>query len=151
VTVVEAETEVEAAPDEVWRVVADPRNLPRWDRRIAAVEGVAEGGLEEGAEYAVVLRFLGVRAWTGVRVLELDPPRHARLALSGVAEGVVETWVDPVGRGRSMLRHRVSYRFLGGPLGELAARAVRLAGAAHLLRRGLLAQKRQVEAEAARA
>ena len=39
-TVVEASTVVDAPATEVWKVVSDPRNLPRWDRRIGRVEAL---------------------------------------------------------------------------------------------------------------
>ena len=144
-SVVQASVLVEAPPESVWRVVADPRNLPAWDRHIAGVEGVPLNGLREGTEYSVSLRFMGVRATVGDRVVELRAPEYARVQLHGLVDAVVETWVEPVEEERARLRHRVEYRFRGGPLGELVARAVRLLGASSLLRRGTLAQKRQVE------
>ena len=64
---------------------------------------------------------------------------------TGLVDAVIETWVEPDGDSRSRLRHRIEYRFRGGPLGDLAARAVRMFGARSLLRRGVQAQKRQAE------
>lgn len=144
-SVVEASVEVRAPQRAVWAVVADPRNLPRWDRHIVGVEGAPEDGLRPGSSYWTRVRFLGVQARVRADVLELRPPRYARLRLSGVVDGVVETWLDPLGEGRTRLRHRVEYRFRGGRLGQLAARAVRVMGASVLLARGARAQKRQAE------
>jgi hypothetical protein len=62
-----------------------------------------------------------------------------------MVEGTVETWLEPLDGGKTRLRHRVDYRFKGGPLGEITARAIRLLGATALLRRGIQAQKRQAE------
>ncbi len=89
-TVLEEEVLVSAPPGRVWEVVSDPRNLPQWDRRIAGVTGVPDGGLTNGSTYTTEM-------------------------------------------------------FRGGPLGDLAARAVRMFGARSLLRRGEQAQKRQAE------
>jgi len=59
---------------------------------------------------------------------------------------VVTTWVRPAGSRRSRLEHEVEYHLPGGPVGELLARTVRLLGGRQLLRRGIRAQKRHVEA-----
>ena len=40
---------LEAPPDEVWAVVADPHHLPRWWPRAARVEDVARRALDQGA------------------------------------------------------------------------------------------------------
>jgi len=146
VTVVDVQVEVAAPADRVWRVVSDPRNLSRWDRHIVAVRGVPAGGLQVGTEYTTDVRLMGVTARIRARVLRMDDERFAKIRLSGLLEGVVETTVEPLRGGRTRLSQRVDYRFAGGPLGAIAATAVRNLGAAVLVRRGVLAQKRQAEA-----
>ena len=144
VTVVE---EVDAPPERVWEVVADPGNLPHWDRHITRVTGVPRGGLEEGVAYVTEMRFMGVRTKVRATVLEWDPPRRARIRLRGVLDATVTSTVEPLEDGRSRLEHVVDYRFRGGPLGELAATSLRLVGGAqYALRRGTLAQKDEIEA-----
>ncbi len=145
-TVVDVQVEVDAPPERVWRVVSDPRNLSRWDRHIVAVRGVPAGGLQVGTEYTTDIRLMGVTARIRARVLKLDDERMARIRLSGLLDGVVETRLAPLAGGRTKLSQRVDYRFAGGPLGAIAAGAVRNLGAAAILRRGVLAQKRQAEA-----
>ena len=147
-TVLEIETKVYAPPGRVWKVVSDPRNLPKWDRRVAAVRGVPPTGLEPGTEYVTELRFMGVRTGVKAKVLEMEPPRYAKIRVGGLLDAVVETWVEPLdGAGeRSVLRHRIDYNFPGGPLGDFAARAVRRLGVQALIRRGVESQKRQAEA-----
>jgi carbon monoxide dehydrogenase subunit G len=147
VTLVHTEVDVDAPADRVWAVVSDPRNLSRWDRHIVAVRGVPPGGLRVGSEYTTEIRFMGVSARLKARVIEMDDARHAKIRLSGLMEGTVETTVEPMGPNRSRLAQRVDYRFVGGPLGALAAGAVRNLGASGILRRGVLAQKRQAEAK----
>ena len=61
-TVVSVGTEVDAPPERVWEVVADPQNLPRWERHIAAVRDVPEGGLRAGSTYQTELEFMGAKA-----------------------------------------------------------------------------------------
>jgi uncharacterized membrane protein len=145
VSVVEVSEVIDAPPEAVWQVVADPRNLPHWDHHIYEVKGVPDTGLERGTEYTTGVKLLGARAHASARVLELKPARYSKIELRGMIDGLVETWLEPVDGSRTRLRHRVTYRFKGGPIGELAARAIRLFGASALLRKGIQAQKEQVE------
>lgn len=146
-TVVEAQIELDATPEEAWSVVADPYNLPQWDRHITSVEGVPEGGLDSGVRYTSVMKFVAVRARVECHVIEFYPPRRSVIELSGLVDAVVTTTITPLGTDRSVLFHHVDYRFRGGVLGELAARSVRMLGGAQLaLRHGITAQKRQIEA-----
>ena|SRR5438105_6280296 len=148
-SVVQASTVIDAPPKLVWKVVANPRNLPRWDRHITRVVGVPNGALKTGSTYTTEVRFMGVRAHAEASVLELRDPEYSKILLKGVIEAVIETWLDPLTGGRTRLRHRIEYHFPGGSLGELAGRAVGALGANSLLRRGVEAQKRQAEREAA--
>jgi len=136
---------VDASPEEVWAVVSDPRNLPRWNRLIRVVQDVPENGLREGSKYWAEIGGLGVSVRVRADVEELDPPRYGRVRLSGPIDAVVRTWIRPTGSDRSRLEHEVDYRLRGGPVGEVIARTVRLLGGPTLLRRGIRAQKRQVE------
>ena len=144
-SVVEVSEVIDAPPKTVWEIVANPRNLPLWDRHIYEVKGVPKAGLDRGTEYTTGVRFLGARAHASARVLEIQPERYSKVEVRGLVDGVVETWLEPLDGGRTQLRHRVAYRFKGGPIGELAARATQMLGATTLLRRGIKAQKRQVE------
>jgi len=139
--------EVDAPAEDVWAFISDPRNLPRWDRHITAVEGVPDQGLSVGVRDSTELRFVGVAGIVDAEVLEWDPPRSSKIRLRGFIEAMVFTRVEPLPRGRSRIVHEVRYGFRGGPVGSLAARALRITGGPQLvLRRGTLAQKRQIEA-----
>jgi hypothetical protein len=148
-TVVVFACEVEATPEETWAVVSDPANLPQWDRHIVAVEGIPPGGLRKGVRYTTVMRFVRVRAHIDCEVLEWDAPLHSRIRLTGVLEATVSTTITPMPRDTCRLEHEVDYRFRGGPLGGFAARSLRIVGGPQFaLRRGTLAQKRQIESRA---
>jgi uncharacterized membrane protein len=144
-SVVREWTVVDAAPQEVWEVVSDPRNLPRWNRYIRSVHDVPEDGLRPGSTYTTEMGVLGVTFRIKARVEDLDPPRFARVRLSGPLEAVVRTWVRPIGTRRSRLEHEVDYRMKGGPIGAVIARGLQMVGAPAMLRRGLREQKRQAE------
>lgn len=146
VNVVRASVVVDAPPQDVWRVVADPRNLPRWNRYIHHVTGVPETGLVKGSTYQAELRVLAVSSPVVATVIDIDPPRSAEVRLEGPLEAVVRTRLKPVGVRRTLLEHEVAYRLKGGPVGEMLGRALSHLGAAAVLKRGTRAQKRQVEA-----
>lgn len=144
-TVTEYSVEVDASADAVWEVTSDPRNLPHWDRHIVSVS-VPPSGLDAGARYDVVMGFMGVRSTVPARVLEWEPPWRAKVHLGGLLDATVTTSIASLPFGRSLLRHEVDYRF-AGPLGRFAAASVNAVGGAEFaLKRGTLAQKRQVEA-----
>ena len=145
VSVVEVAIDIDAPPEAVWKVVADPRNLPRWNRHISSVEDVPADGLRRGSNYTAHLTMMGVHGKTRATVVDLRAPEYAKMHLTGIVEATVETWLEPRNQSKSRLRHRIEYRFRGGPLGEVAARAVNAMGAMRLLRKGVHAQKEQAE------
>lgn len=145
VSTVRSHEVIDASPEEVWEVVADPRNLPRWNRRIQEVIGAPKNGLLEGSAYDTVIRLVGVSTTVHAEVVKVDPLRSSEVRLSGPLDAVVRTRLRPVGERRTVLEHVVTYRLKGGPVGELLARALRSLGAGAILRRGTRAQKRQVE------
>jgi carbon monoxide dehydrogenase subunit G len=148
VTLVSVVVEVDAPPERVWEVISDPRNLPHWDRHIMSVSGVPASGLAQGVRYVTEMRFMAIRAKVRAEVVEWDPPRRATIRLSGLVDATVTSTVEPIGRERSRLEHVVEYRFRGGTVGDLAARSVGLLGGArYALRRGTMAQKREIEAD----
>jgi carbon monoxide dehydrogenase subunit G len=147
VTSAECSVEVDAPPEAVWQVTSDPRNLPHWDKHIVAVKAPSSG-LRAGSRYEVVLGFIGVGASVPAEVLEWEPPWRATLRLGGVLNATVTTSVASLPFERSLLRHQIDYRFRG-PLGSFAAASVNAVGGAQFaLRRGTLAQKREIEARA---
>ena len=149
-TVVTAALDIDAPAESVWEVISDPRNLPHWDRHIVRVTGVPRSGLAEGVRYTTEMRFMAVRAKVRARVLEWEPPRRATFRLEGILDATVTSTVERVDDDRSRLEHVVEYSFRGGPLGGVAARSLRLTGGAGFaLRRGIAAQKREIEARLA--
>ncbi len=144
---VTASVVIDAPPKEVWEIVSDPRNLPHWNRRITKVHGVPRDGIEEGTEYTTVVSFMGVGAHVDAEVLELEPPEHSRIKLSGpVLQAIVTTSLAELDGGKTELEHVIDYDLRGGALGRLAAKALDVSGGPGIvLRRGILAQKRQVE------
>jgi uncharacterized protein YndB with AHSA1/START domain len=144
---VSIDMEIEATPEEVWDVVSDPRNLPKWDRHIIAVRGVPSDGLAEGVRYTTDLKMLGVRGTIEAEVLEIEPPKRSRIRLRGLLDATVNTLVSPLSGGkRALLEHDVQYHIRGGGLAAFATQGLELTGGPGVvLRRGAMAQKRQIE------
>jgi uncharacterized protein YndB with AHSA1/START domain len=144
---VSIDMEIEATPEEVWTIVSDPRNLPKWDRHILSVRGVPDDGLAEGVRYTTELKMLGVRGTIEAEVLEIEPPKRSRIRLRGLLDATVNTLVSPLSGGkRSLLEHDVQYHFRGGGLAAFATQGLELTGGPSVvLRKGAMAQKRQFE------
>lgn len=146
----EASIEIDAPPETVWAIASDPRNLPHWDRHIEAAH-VERETLAPGSSYQVTMRFMAVTAHVQVEVREWEPPWRAVLQLrGGLLQATVTASVASLPFDRTLLRHQVEYRFRG-PLGSFGARSLNAVGGAQLaLRRGLAAQKREIESRGPR-
>lgn len=145
-TTVEASVEVHTRPERVWEVTSDPRNLPHWDKHIERV-WLPSSGLGLGARYSIRMRFMSVRSDVEAEVLEWEPPWRARVRLVGILSGTVTTSIASLPFDRSLLRHEVEYSFKGF-LGGFAARSLAAVGGAQLaLRRGIVAQKQEIESD----
>ncbi|MCA1727644.1 MAG: SRPBCC family protein [Actinobacteria bacterium] len=139
--------EVEAPREHVWNVIADPRNLPKWDRRVVSVKGVPEGGLRPGTRYVTEVALLAIHARMDAFVLDVRPPEYAEIELSGAPlRATVRTRLTELDPARTRLDQDVEYHVRGGTVGEVLGRGLRYLGAEAVLRRGVVAQKRQAEA-----
>ena len=144
-TTIEFSVEVDAPPERVWQVTSNPANLPHWDKRIDSVD-VPDGGLALGVHYRVTMRFMALRATVDAEVLEWQPPSRAVIRLSGLLAATVTTAIASLPYERSVLRHEITYRFRG-PFGGIGAQSIQALGGSQLaLKRGVLAQKREIEA-----
>lgn len=140
----EFSVEVDATPRRVWKVVSDPRNIPYWERHVVGVD-VDRDGFGRGSTYTVEMSFMGVGVTVRGEILEWEPPSRARIRLVGPLDAEIVTTVASLPRGRSVLRHEVTYAF-HGPLGRIVAAGLAAVGGAQLgIKRGTLAQKQQVE------
>lgn len=144
-TTAEFSVEVDATPKRVWKVVSDPRNIPYWERHVVGVDVRDDAGFGLGSTYAVEMSFMGVHVTVRGEILEWEPPTRARIRLRGPLDATIVTTVASLPRDRSVLRHEVTYTFRG-LLGRAVAAGLGAVGGAQLgIRRGTLAQKRQIE------
>jgi uncharacterized protein YndB with AHSA1/START domain len=75
---IEATIEIARPPEEVWALIADPRNDPQWCDHVVSVEQIAGDGPGLEARYDVVhqpIRLRGPKPLSMV-VTDYDPPRR---------------------------------------------------------------------------
>jgi uncharacterized membrane protein len=144
-TTTEYSVEVGAPPSVVWEVASDPRNLPLWDRHILAAD-VPQERIGPGSRYQVRLGFVGVQGEVTATVIDWEPPSRSVIRLRGVLDATVTTSIATLPHDHSLLRHEIAFAFRGGALGRVAAIGLNaIGGAEFALRRGTLAQKREIE------
>jgi uncharacterized protein YndB with AHSA1/START domain len=75
-THIAGEVTINAPVSEVFDMVADERNEPRYNPRIARVEKVSEGPVGPGARFVAEPRSLGAKGTMTMTISEYDRPRH---------------------------------------------------------------------------
>lgn len=112
--------------DEVFDVVADPRNDHRWCERVRGCEQVSGGGPEVGARYEVEHRPSLHRPHTRrIEIVELERPAK----VVSVQEDKIARWrisylLEPDGNGGTRLTQRDDIEWRVTPLGRPIARRI---------------------------
>lgn len=110
-TVLRAEIEIAATPDEVWTVLTDQRSYPRWNPFLVS----STGPLEPAATLTNVLRGADGAEWTFTpTVLAVDPGRElrwiGRLGPGGLFDGEHAFRIVPAGPGRVRFVQEETFR-----------------------------------------
>jgi hypothetical protein len=139
----QADIEVDAAPDRVWEVLTDFSAYHRWNPFIVQ----ASGHPVPGSRLQLRMRLPGRRPTTfRPRVLEAEPARRlrwlGRLLVPGLFDGEHSFTIQPAGPGRSHLRQHEEFRGLLAPL-LLAFIAKPTLEAFHQMNRALAARVSQ--------
>jgi hypothetical protein len=135
--------EVEAAPDAVYRYLADFGSLVDWTADVVDVERPA-AGFVVGAAFTTAGRDAG--AHRQLRITALQPPM--RIAWESRGAGGIEEWeflLLPAARGRTSLARRVSFA-RGGKVSWWLRGRKRAERLAEENRAGLERVKRAIEA-----
>jgi uncharacterized protein YndB with AHSA1/START domain len=113
------EVEIAAAPERVWRVIADLERWPEWTPSVTRVERLDHGPLALGSRVRIHQPRLPPAVW---QVSELqDGARFTWITRSPGVLVIAQHSVEPIARGS---RARLSVRF-EGLLGALVARLTR--------------------------
>ena len=113
-SVVQRAATIDAAPDHVWRYLADLRNWEQWEPDIVEVLSV-DGGLRDGGRLRARMK---PRLRATIAFTEVEPPRrfvcHTTL-LAGLLAARAVFELDPA-RGGSATDLSYAFR-MGGPVG----------------------------------
>jgi carbon monoxide dehydrogenase subunit G len=122
-------TVVDASPEEIWAILEDPSALARVLPEAESV--VADGPGQVRVVLASRIAFMTVRADLVGRYLDVEPPRHLRLALDGTARGIsgeihasIPFDLHALGARRTEVRYAVGLE-LTGRLASMAGPMIR--------------------------
>lgn len=126
-TKLEREIEIDASPDAVYDVVADPSCLGEWVTIQEELEEAPSGDLTKGSRLRQRMRVAGQRFHLSWTVVEAARPSRivweGRGPMGSRAKAIYEIASD--GDGHSRFSYLNEYALPGGPAGRLAARAIK--------------------------
>lgn len=88
---VQRSAQLAAGPTEVYRFLAEPANLPRWQAGIVAAERTSPPPTTVGSTARVVLELMGQQVTGEITVSEAEPDRRLALAARVGGMGIVAT------------------------------------------------------------
>jgi len=121
---IERSIDIEASPDDVFKVLTDLDRLPDWSTITVSTHDAPSGDLKAGDTFRQTLRVLGRTIDCDWRVTEADPPN--RIAYEATAAGGAHLRMAQQVRGdgdRSRVELDLDYELPGGFVGELVDRA----------------------------
>lgn len=122
---VEAETEVKAPAEEVYRLVMDPQRLGEWVSIHERLDEGPTGELKQGSRLTQCLKIAGRRFTVRWHVVEDDCPSHVVWEGSGPMRTRARVVYDFQSQnGGTRFSYLNEYQLPGGPAGRIAGRAV---------------------------
>lgn len=122
--VVETAIDIARPSADVFDLVADQTNAPRWQRGLVEVERVTPGPIGVGTEHVFVRRFAGRRLSSRNRYTHYVPGRYVAFEFpDGWARGRASYLVEAVGPTLTRLWSRVELD-VGGVLAPMLARVL---------------------------
>jgi uncharacterized protein YndB with AHSA1/START domain len=117
--------DIDAPPEEVWRVVMDPQRLEEWVTIHTQLKR-ASGDARKGATMEQTLSLRGVHFDVDWKLEASDAPRHAKWRGKGPARSRAETEyrLTPRGNAGTRFDYRNEFKAPLGALGALASRAL---------------------------
>ena len=124
---VERSIEIEAPPERVYDLVMDPRRLADWVTIHVGLKEAPRGELREGSELVQCLKLAGRRFDVHWEVVQAEKPRRVVWEGKGpvYSRAKVVYDFDPDGNGKTCFSYTNEYSMPGGPLGRIAASALR--------------------------
>ena len=124
-SVVHAEIDIAAPPQEVWDFMMDPARSLDWVTIAREVGETSGGPLRQGYRMDQKLCLRGVNFWVHWELKEVDAPRFARWEGKGPARStaIIEERLTENGGG-TRLDYRNEFKAPLGPLGAVAGKAL---------------------------
>jgi carbon monoxide dehydrogenase subunit G len=120
---VERDITIKAPPEEVWRVLMDPRRLKEWVSIHQKLKRAPDGQLEEGDELVQSLRLAHKNFDVKWHVKQADKPHKAvwegRGPIRSKASVIYE--LEPHDDGTTRFHYENEFKSPGGPLGGFIA------------------------------
>ncbi|MEQ9079611.1 MAG: SRPBCC family protein [Sandaracinaceae bacterium] len=112
---------IDASPETLYRVVADPQRLPQWMSSLIEVRNIRGSGV--GQTYEWTYKMAGVKFDGKTEVVEVDPGKIRNTRTVG---GIASEWhmrIEPEGKG-SRFHIEVTYSIPTPVLGALAEKVI---------------------------
>jgi uncharacterized protein YndB with AHSA1/START domain len=147
-SVVIAQIDIAASPEEVWKVAMDPRTTKDWVTIVRDVGPWDDGPLVEGFRMDQRLHLRGVTFKVEWTLKECEPPFFARWEGKGPARAraIIEDRLRESETGHTHFDYRNEFHTPFGPMGAIAAKAVMGGIPVHEANASLAALKRLIEA-----
>jgi uncharacterized protein YndB with AHSA1/START domain len=124
---VERSIEIEAPPERVYDLVMDPRRLADWVTIHVGLKAAPNGELRKGSELVQCLKLAGRRFDVHWEIVHADKPKRVVWEGKGPVHSHAKVVYDfdPDGNGKTCFSYTNEYSMPGGPLGRIAAGALR--------------------------
>ncbi len=145
-SVVIAQIDIAAPPEDVWDVIMDPRTIKSWVTIVRDVGPWDDGPLVKGFRMDQRLHLRGVTFKVEWTLQQVEPPYFARWEGHGPARAraIIEDRLKPTATG-THFDYRNEFHTPFGPMGAIAAKAVMGGIPAHEASASLTALKRLIE------
>jgi carbon monoxide dehydrogenase subunit G len=117
---IEESVSISRPPQEVFDVVSNPENIPKFDSSVVRVELLGEGPVGVGTRFRGTSKVLGRSfEWTA-EVVEHDPPRRSTSkSVEGKMEFTVSMTCEPADGGTRLTQRIEAGTGLGGIFGRM--------------------------------
>jgi carbon monoxide dehydrogenase subunit G len=124
---VERSIEIEAPPERVYDLVMDPQRLEDWVTIHVGLRGAPPGELRKGSELVQCLKLAGRRFDVHWEVVQAEKPRRVVWEGKGPVHSRAKVVYDfdAATNGKTCFSYTNEYSVPGGPLGRIAAGALR--------------------------
>jgi uncharacterized protein YndB with AHSA1/START domain len=125
VSLVSTTIQIDAAPQDVWRVIMDPERLGQWVTIHRALDEASDGPPRKGHEMHQTLALRGAHFKVHWKLVACDAPRRAVWEGKGPARSRARTeYLLSERDGGTRFDYHNEFRAPFGPLGALASRAL---------------------------